>query len=182
MTRKRKIDDAGRLQIKQLYLDGKTSNEIAQMLGHSPSGICWILQQMGIARRTFSESRELRFPGGRRGADHPRWIGGLVDSGQGYLFRYAPENPNADKRGYVMEHRLVMEKHIGRPILPTEIVHHKNGDRKDNRIENLEIVTKKEHYHKHYETHLIARRKRSRLENENAALKARIAALERDRN
>jgi type II secretory pathway component PulL len=38
-----------------------------------------------------------------------------------------------------MKHRVVMEEHIGRPLLPTETVHHINGDKLDNRIENLEI-------------------------------------------
>ena len=44
-----------------------------------------------------------------------------------------------------MEHRLIMEQHIGRYILPDEVVHHKNGVRDDNRLENLELMTFKEH-------------------------------------
>ena len=48
-------------------------------------------------------------------------------------------------------HRQVMETHIKRKLLPTEIVHHINGDKKDNRIENLKIMTAQEHNRLHHQ-------------------------------
>jgi hypothetical protein len=63
----------------------------------------------------------------------------------GYIEVYCPEHPRAKSRKYVYEHILVMEKHIGRYLLPNEIVHHKNEIKTDNRIENLQLMTNNEH-------------------------------------
>lgn len=57
----------------------------------------------------------------------------------GYMLVYFPEHPNALSSGNVREHVLVMSEHLGRPLLKSETVHHINGVRDDNRIENLEL-------------------------------------------
>lgn len=59
----------------------------------------------------------------------------------GYRIVPAQGHPNGTKHGRIDEHRLVMALHLGRALLPHENVHHKNGDRLDNRIENLELWT-----------------------------------------
>ena len=76
---------------------------------------------------------------GKRGlAAIGRWKGGkrmLL----GYVRSYKPDHPFHDIDGYVMEHRLVMEEHLGRYLTPKEVVHHINKVKDDNRIENLQL-------------------------------------------
>lgn len=62
-----------------------------------------------------------------------------------YLYAVVKDHPRATKYGYVLAHRVIMENHLGRLLDPNEIVHHKNHDRKDNRIENLEVMDSKVH-------------------------------------
>lgn len=71
-----------------------------------------------------------------------KWRGGRTKVWSGHVQVVARSHPFKTARNTVMEHRLVMEKHIGRYLQPFENVHHKNGVRDDNRIENLELWAK----------------------------------------
>ncbi len=70
---------------------------------------------------------------------------GKYKTNKGYILVRKPEHPNAGRHGYVMEHRLVMEESLGRILTRKEIVHHKNGVKDDNRLENLELMGKSAH-------------------------------------
>jgi|SRR5580765_433438 len=80
-----------------------------------------------------------------KGEKHYKWKGGRIISIYGYVLIYSPNHPFVNKNGYVKEHRLVMEQHLGRYLKPNEIVHHINGNKQDNRIENLQKVSQAEH-------------------------------------
>lgn len=65
-----------------------------------------------------------------------------VITNHGYIKLYQPENPMADKRGEIYEHRLIMSQILNRPLESWEIVHHKDGNKLNNSPENLELYPK----------------------------------------
>lgn len=77
------------------------------------------------------------------------WRGGRVKIKSGYIYVKSNGHPNAMRNGYIMEQRLVMSNYLGRPLTNGEIVHHKNGNKSDNRLENLQLTNKRDHYFLH---------------------------------
>lgn len=91
-------------------------------------------------RRKMSDSRK------RGKFRSPNWKGGRrIGRTDNYIQIYRPDHLFANKEGYVMEHRLVMERIIGRYLTKNEVVHHKNKVRNDNAPDNLQLMTIKEH-------------------------------------
>lgn len=80
----------------------------------------------------------------RNGKNHPAFKGGKNINNQGYinllLEKDDPFYSMVNKSGYVLEHRYIMAKKIGRPLKLSEHVHHLNGNKQDNRIENLVLI------------------------------------------
>ena len=73
----------------------------------------------------------------------------MSHNSKGYEQTKIPGHPLAQKSGYVMVHRLVWFESNG-PIPEDHVIHHKNGDRKDNRLENLELHSRSSHGREHW--------------------------------
>jgi len=86
------------------------------------------------SRKQMSKSHK----GLQSGSKHPLWKGGRIIHA-GYILIHNPSHPFANTLGYVREHRLVMEKHLGRYLKPEEVIHHINGIKNDNHIKNLSL-------------------------------------------
>jgi len=73
----------------------------------------------------------------------------IVSKGD-YYYAIVLDHPNRTKNNYVLLHRIIMENHLGRILNANEVVHHINGNKKDNRIENLEVMIDREHSSHHH--------------------------------
>lgn len=157
--------------ISEYVTKQKTIKQISEESGYAVGTVFNYIKKYGInTRHTLSEEAKRKIGEANKGnhyclgrkltpeqiakisaTNKGRWknpseFGGHKKKrGDGYIKVYCPSHPLATKDGYVMEHILVMEKHIGRTITRDEVVHHKNHVRDDNRIENLQLMTFKEH-------------------------------------
>lgn len=117
-------------EIRRLIEDeALTQEQAAERLSCSRSAIDRAVRKMGL--RTART-------GPRNGADHPDWKGGRVVDKHGYVEVYAPLHPYARKStGRVLEHRLVAEVMLGRYLLPSEVVDHRDSHPRHNWPDNL---------------------------------------------
>lgn len=92
--------------------------------------------------------------------NHPGWKGGRYTRPDGHVmvhvdrsdqpwFKMVGYESKTQDYGYILEHRLVMAKYLGRVLSQKEVVHHRNGVKDDNRIENLEVMAHFAHAKEH---------------------------------
>jgi hypothetical protein len=117
-------------EIRELAGLGWSQKDLAERYGCSRSLISLEMIEHGIERLPACSQ-----PGSRNGA----WKGGRHIDIDGYVLIHAPDHPHATGNGRVREHRLVMERILGRFLEPGEVVHHIDGDRQNNDPSNLEL-------------------------------------------
>lgn len=129
------------IAVKALADQGKTAKEIGAKLGIRSNAVCQIARKNGFSiRDSFHQ--------------------GVIDR-NGYRLVRRPDHPNADSKGYVPEHRLVAEQALGRFLLETEVPHHLNGVKDDNRPENISVMSDFDHRSLHRSRGDCGRKKRA---------------------
>ena len=139
----------------------RVSNTELQRLipNKSPQGIYKKAYKMGIRKAPEIEAKNRSEA--RAGEKSSNWNGGRTKNKKGYVLCKCPGHHRADSKGYVMEHILVWERETGIPVPLNCCIHHLNGIKDDNRIENLCLMKFSAHtvFH-HLGTHESAETKK----------------------
>jgi len=86
----------------------------------------------------------------QKGSNNPAWKGGKYKDSNGYINIFMPDHPYTNVKGYIYEHRFIVEQTIGRYLLPKEVVHHIDGDKKNNNPENLKLFNSSSEHLKYH--------------------------------
>lgn len=122
-----------------------SSYEIAHVFGVSHYCILDRMTRYGIPKRSREDAKRLAIAKAVQDKRRRWYPGTRYISKDGYVVLCRQDHPNARKNGQVYEHVLVMAEHLGRPLRDDEDVHHINGIKSDNRLENLQLMTHSEH-------------------------------------
>lgn len=122
----------------RMYQEGAGSEKVAVKFGVTASTVTRWVQEAGGT---------VRLKGYPQGEEHPGWRGGRIVRDEGYVMvKVSPDDPfysmaqkKSGKARYALEHRLVMARHLGGPLERRETVHHLDGNRANNHIDNLQL-------------------------------------------
>ena len=128
-------------RIYELFEGGAMISEIVAQVGTNRESVRqYLLKKYTPKQKRAIVRKNIRW---LKGQDSPNWKGGREVTKDGYIVLWLSRTEK------VLEHRLVMEKHLGRKLTRSEIVHHINGNNSDNRLANLELTTFSEEFKRH---------------------------------
>jgi len=145
-----RLDITKKWLYQKYVTEGLSIPDISVLCGYSKTHVGRLLKKANIKTRTKAEGvrtplsrqkRHISMTGKMPGELNPSYKRGYWET-NGYLFTRVKGKP-------CQVHRIIAEKKIGRPLQDNEVVHHINGNKKDNRPENLEVMTRSEHIQLH---------------------------------